>query len=569
MLVSAPAGAETERQFDIALPAAVLSDALKQIAQQTGEDILFTADSVAGLHTPPLRGRMSARTAVRRLLSGSGLEVLPGGSDSLVVRKTPGLAISMPPATEPNEPIAKPVESVTITGTSFRGVPPVGGSLTSVDRAVIEKTGAINSQQMLKTVPAITGMGMSGVTQNAGNSYYAPTIHSLGASSSNSTLVLIDGHRIPLGGISLTLPDASVVPAVAVERVEVLAEGASSVYGSDAVAGVINFITRERYDGITATAQVGTGHDFGTLHGGLLAGTSWRGGSVMAALGYSHSGSLRYDYGIRPYLAPDKRAYGGTNFQSFNCSPAAIQPGGTSTIFTSPTAATPIANTTANSPCDSQQYGSVYGSETRYNTMFRAKQDIGDKITISGDFIYSSRQTLTPQSRGTIQATVFRTGTQANPFYVNPPGVVPGTTAGDTQTIRWDADELLRPGAYINNSAPVWYGTLNAEYRINDNWRATAFLMEGQDRTTSVTAGVLCQSCATLALNGTTNTAGSLITPVAGTTLTPNQLPLIAANALDVWNPVTTNRTSAAVLRTLTDSRSSISQVSNLQQLRV
>ncbi|HWA68203.1 MAG TPA: TonB-dependent receptor plug domain-containing protein, partial [Rhizomicrobium sp.] len=338
-------------------------------------------------------------------------------------------------AQEADQAAADNVESVTVTGTSFRGVAPVGGNLVSVDRDVIEKTAAQNAQQMLKTVPAITGLGMSGVTQNAGNSYYAPTIHSLGASASNSTLVLIDGHRIPLGHISLALPDPSMVPAIAVERVEVLAEGASSVYGSDAVAGVVNFITRKSYDGVMATAQIGTGDNFGTATAGLLAGKSWSGGSVMAALGYSHSGSLRYDYTSRPYLAPDKRPYGGTNFQSFNCSPASIQPAGSSSVYVSPTSASPIANTTANSPCDTQRYGSVYGKETRYNMMLRAQQDIGDDITLSGDFIYSNRQTLTPQSRGTIQATVFRTGAQANPFYVNPPGVVPGTAAGDSQTI--------------------------------------------------------------------------------------------------------------------------------------
>ena len=464
---------------------------------------------------------------------------------------------------------ADAVEAVTVTGTSFRGVAPVGGNLVSVDRDLIEKTAAQNAQQILKNVPAITGLGMSGVTQNAGNSYYAPTIHSLGASASNSTLVLIDGHRIPLGHISLALPDPSMVPPIALERVEVLAEGASSVYGSDAVAGVVNFITRKRYDGVMVTGQAGAGDNFGTLSAGLLAGKSWEGGSVLAAFGYSRTGSLRYDYSSRPYLAPNKTPYGGTNFQSFNCSPAAIQPTGVSTIYTSPTSTAPIANSTANSPCDSQQYGSVYGKETRYNMMFRAQQEIGDDITISGDFIYSSRQTFTPQARGTIQATVFRTGNQANPFYVNPPGVVAGTAAGNSQTIRWDANELLGPGRYQNNTAPVWTGTLNAEYRVNDNWRATAMFLEGQDRTAQVTVGALCQSCATLALNGTTNTSGSLTAVVPGTTLTPTQLPLTAANALDVWNPAGSNRTSAAVLKTLTDSRSSISQVSNLQQARI
>ena len=157
---------------------------------------------------------------------------------------------------------ADAVEAVTVTGTSFRGVAPVGGNLVSVGQAEIEKTAAQNAQQILKNVPAITGLGMSGVTQNAGNSYYAPTIHSLGASASNSTLVLIDGHRLPLGHISLALPDPSMLPPIALERVEVLAEGASSVYGSDAVAGVVNFITRKRYDGVMVT---GPGGHAGTI----------------------------------------------------------------------------------------------------------------------------------------------------------------------------------------------------------------------------------------------------------------------------------------------------------------
>jgi len=75
---------------------------------------------------------------------------------------------------------------------------------------------------------------------------FAPSIHGLGASSSNGTLVLIDGHRLPLTGINHTLADPSIIAPLTIERVEVLPDGASSTYGSDAVAGVINFITRRK-----------------------------------------------------------------------------------------------------------------------------------------------------------------------------------------------------------------------------------------------------------------------------------------------------------------------------------
>ena len=153
--------------------------------------------------------------------------------------------------------------------------------------------------------------------QNAGNSYYAPTIHNLGSSASNSTLTLIDGHRLPLGGLNHALADPSMVPTIAIQRVEVLAEGASSTYGSDAVAGVVNFITRKRYEGFQVTGQVAAadgGHR--TYSAGALYGHRWDTGSIMAAYGFSRAGPLVNDYSARPFLQPDHLDEGGTNFQA-------------------------------------------------------------------------------------------------------------------------------------------------------------------------------------------------------------------------------------------------------------
>jgi iron complex outermembrane receptor protein len=466
-------------------------------------------------------------------------------------------------------------KDIIVTGTSIRGAPPVGGNLVSVGREAIEDTGAINVQQILKTVPAITGIGSGGVGQNAGNSYYAPTIHSLGSSASNSTLVLIDGHRIPLGHTSLALPDPSIVPPIMIERVEVLAEGSSATYGSDAVAGVVNFITRKRYDGVMGTAQVGFGASYRTVALGLLGGKTWDSGYVTLGLGFSRSGAVPYDYNNRPYLQPNHIDEGGTNFQSFNCSPATIQPNGAGDIYLSPTSAEHRPNTPAGSPCDNQPFGDRLGKERRYNAMIKVSQDITDKLTLFADFVYSDRDTFTNNARGGIQATVFRTGPQANPFYVNPPGVSPFLADGvtpnpgyDKQTIRWNADQLLGPGAYTDNSAKTYIATANAEWNFSDDFRFTAMALFGEDRTAQAQDGSLCTSCATLALNGTVQTNGSTTTPVAGTNLIPLNLPLTAANALDVWNPAATNRTSAAVRALLTDSRSSISHVSTIRQLR-
>ena len=480
-------------------------------------------------------------------------------------------ALALPAAAQAPGPLpvqtedAGAVEEIVVTGTSIRGVAPVGANLVAVGREAIESTGAVNVQQILKTVPSITGLGGAGVGQTAGNSYYAPTIHSLGSSASNSTLTLIDGHRLPLGGTNHALADPSMLPPLAIERVEVLAEGASSTYGSDAVAGVVNFITRRRYDGVQVTGQAGMGEaHYRTYTAGLLYGHTWDSGSALLALGYSRAGPLVNDYAARPFLQPNHLDEGGSNFQSFNCSPATIQMGtaGNAPVFLSPTSGNTVANSGANAPCDTTVFGDRIGRETRYNMMVKLEQRFGEAFTVGADFVYSDRSNLAQTGRGGIQARVFQTDAanlagdpnnaiqQGNPFYINPPG-----QTGATQTIRWNADQLLGPGATNENSAETWYASTTAEYRINDNFRITALGMLGQDNTLALTTGTLCTPCALLALNGTTNTNGLANTSNPGR-IDIVQQSLTPGNALDVWNPVGSNRTPADVIARLKDFRS-------------
>ncbi len=442
-------------------------------------------------------------------------------------------------------------EEIVVTGTSLRGVAPVGSNLVSVGREAIEDTGAQTLQQILKTVPQITAAGNAGQGP-AGTSYYSPTIHSLGSSASNSTLVLIDGHRFSLGGQPHPLSDPNIIPPIAVERVEVLAEGASSIYGSDAVAGVINFITRRRVEGFEVTGQLGFGDEYRTRNAGVIWGTSWDAGSIMLAYAYSFRSALAST--DRDFFNPDHRPQGGSSFLSFNCSPATIQPGGSGPIYLSPTSGTNVPNTTDNAPCDNR-YADILPEEERNNFMARVEHEFTPDVKAGVDFVYSNRQNSSRAARGTLTATAFRTGAQANPFYVNPPGVTPGTTAGDRQTVRWSADELLGPGAYNDNSSINYYVSGNVEWRVDENWRVTGLALIGRETHNTESNGQLCGSCANLALNGTTNSGGSLTQPsIPGTGIIITNLPLTAANALDVWNPAATNRTSAAVLARLTDS---------------
>src|SRR3546814_9406004 len=148
---------------------------------------------------------------------------------------------------------------IIVTGSAIRGVAPVGSNLISVGQDTIEKTAPVNVSQLVNTVPSISTAGSVAQGENA-YSYYSPQIHSLAGSSSNTTLVIMDGLRLPGGGTQFAQTDPNLIPVSAIQRVEVLADGASSVYGSDAVAGVVNFITRRTFDGFEANAQIGRAH---------------------------------------------------------------------------------------------------------------------------------------------------------------------------------------------------------------------------------------------------------------------------------------------------------------------
>jgi iron complex outermembrane recepter protein len=151
---------------------------------------------------------------------------------------------------------------VVITGSSIRQIEASGAlPVQTISRAEIERTGVQTTEQLLQTVSAMSSSGATFGATNVGGSAlgYGLSAVSLRGLGGERTLVLVNGQRLaPFAGGGGAAVNVNNIPLAAIERVEVLKDGASAVYGSDAVAGVVNFILQKNFQGIQIGGTYGT-----------------------------------------------------------------------------------------------------------------------------------------------------------------------------------------------------------------------------------------------------------------------------------------------------------------------
>ncbi|KAK0351345.1 hypothetical protein LTR94_025315, partial [Friedmanniomyces endolithicus] len=182
------------------------------------------------------------------------------------------------------------VEDVVVTGTNLRGRAPIA-TVEVIERDEIELFGFTNSGEVLRSLPqafagSMTNEGSWASGENAGQNSVGQGSANLFGLGDGATLVLLNGQRLPLFGGGIT-SDVSLVPSAAIERMEVLSDGASAIYGADAVAGVVNIITRTDFEGLELRSGYGAARGgYETTTADLLAGTTLRGVSLMAGVNY-------------------------------------------------------------------------------------------------------------------------------------------------------------------------------------------------------------------------------------------------------------------------------------------
>lgn len=265
------------------LPAQRLDESLMQISRNAAVQLAFFDDAIARVSAPRLSGRMTLRAALDRLLDGSGYgyEVTDERSVRIVRLREDAAAVT---------------GQIIVTGSriarsSLEAPTPVIG----ISSEELEESGATEISEMIAELPSasstLNDSTVAGNIQNSGLS--AIQLRNLG---DNRTLVLIDGRRTVSNSANANRVSTSTIPSIFIDRIEILTGGTSSIYGSDAVAGVVNIITTDKR-GLSLNArggmtEEGDGEEL-TLEGRY--GTRFGGGRGYFAI----AGTYDRDYGIR------------------------------------------------------------------------------------------------------------------------------------------------------------------------------------------------------------------------------------------------------------------------------
>ncbi len=179
------------------------------------------------------------------------------------------------------------LEEVVVTGSRIRRVDAESASpILVIDSETISQSGVANAGDLLQRIPNIAGAAVNPAVNNGGG--FGESNVELRGLDAIRTLVLLNGRRVGLVGASGAV-DINQIPVGLIERVEVLKEGASAVYGSDAIAGAVNFITRTNVDGLEIDVDAGqTAENDGTRYSGnLLWGKTFDNGNFIVGGGYS------------------------------------------------------------------------------------------------------------------------------------------------------------------------------------------------------------------------------------------------------------------------------------------
>ena len=328
-------------------------------------------------------------------------------------------------------------EDIIVTGSRIRRADVVGvGPATVIGSAEIENTGITNVETILQRLPANAGYAGNQTNAYWANNGYGTASVNLRGLGQKRTLVLLNNRRLVFGGTGAnTSPDLNMIPAAAIERIDVLKDGASAIYGADAVAGVVNIITRKDFEGLQLGGRFGIADDGEgeEYNADLLWGMRGDRGGVSAAVSYQKTSAINMADRV-PCLKGEASGQLVCIGSASTIGGRAVLPNGQQINFNQTAGGNGNFFEPYSAPkhnFDSTPFLNAVSPIERVSTAFFGDYSVTDSVTAFGEFLYTFRKSNQIASPGTLRNLAI---TAANP--TNPTG----------QNITLVQRRLLEPG---------------------------------------------------------------------------------------------------------------------------
>jgi len=422
------------------------------------------------------------------------------------------------------------LEAFTVTGSNLRAGESTGGAnLRVVTAAEIEQAGTGSLFTFLKKIPEA---GANGFGENRVNTSSPGTASvSLRGLGANATLVLLNGRRVTAapfaqGGSAASLGtlqfvDLNMIPVDAIARVDVLKDGASAIYGADAVAGVVNLILKDNVQGTTVRGFYGDfpgGIAANTVKGSVFTGARSGPLKIFALANFLHQAKIQYGELSPKLLFLSNGANPGTftaPIGATNPITGAPIPAGTAaaartfTVDSSTTAFPPVFNTTAATATqnrfNSNEALTPQPRATRYGVLATASYELRSTLTIYGEANFQKNnqlEYLSPSPITNLNSVTLPANAVFNPFgaaVTNDPvagatliyrfteagprvtettnefkRLVTGVTGKVATTWLWDASFLYNRATAHNDLPSGWLSQAAVNAALRDTSKATA-----------------------------------------------------------------------------------------------
>ncbi|HLV48787.1 MAG TPA: TonB-dependent receptor, partial [Aliidiomarina sp.] len=273
--VAVPAfAADTNNSIhEINIPAQSAASSLLEIAEEANVQIIFSPEALRAINAPALAGNYTVFEAIQRSLANSELEVVRQADNIYVVRARSENNASTPSTDR--------VERIQVVGSNIRGARSAGAlPVTALSEEDIINTGAMSGDELLRSIPQIGDVAFNserviGGVNDARGDVSSINLRGIGT---GYTLTTLNGRRLVLhpgtqteNFVPVSTVNANTLPVRGLARLEVLRDGAAAIYGSDAIAGVVNYVLKDDVDSSEFSMSHGTsdGTSFGqtTLNG--------------------------------------------------------------------------------------------------------------------------------------------------------------------------------------------------------------------------------------------------------------------------------------------------------------